>query len=88
MSYSGNLVGYLIAARDHDLLDILRLGVHPDYRRLWIGSELLGAAGTGSMMLTVRKSNTVAIRFYAKHGFHIVGHLRDVGAWLMLREAL
>ena len=62
---------------------VLGMGVHKDYRRKGIGSELLDATLVGAkefglerVELEVYTSNTVAIRLYEKYGFQFEGTKR------------
>ncbi len=63
-----------------DEAEILRLAVHPQMRRLGLGSLLLArgltlARGRGALRayLEVREGNATALAFYARRGFHRVG---------------
>lgn len=69
------LVGYLLARREGDVLDILRLGVRLDCQHDGLGTELLSAAikDEPHVILTVRKDNGKALNLYYKFGFEIVG---------------
>ena len=73
-----------------DEAHISTLAIHPDYRRLGLGAELLrrvlgDAARSGADMATleVRVSNQAAVNLYHKFGFQIVGrrvrYYRDNG---------
>lgn len=82
----GQLVGYLLAARDGKMLDIIRLGVRPGYQRRGIGTELLKKVlDRDELMLCVRRKNWPAIRVYYRLGFRILGHTED--SWVMLRKS-
>lgn len=74
------LVGYVGFWLIVDEAHISTLAVHPDYRRLGIGAELLEAGlergarmGADSATLEVRVSNTAAVNLYRKYGFQVVG---------------
>lgn len=86
---SGNpAIAYVIARVDHDLVDVMRLGVHPDFQSRGHGAELLAKtlALAPMAMLTVRKDNPRAIQFYRRFGFEIVGHFSGIDpAWAMRR---
>ncbi len=70
--------GFMTAQIVQDSADINNVAVHPDKRRLSIGSRLLEAflesteEGT-QIFLEVRASNAPAIGLYRKHGFVPVG---------------
>ena len=85
---AGDVVAYALARNSDDLLDLLRLGVHPDYQHSGFGTQLLQRLlqENKKAMLTVKKSNVGAIRLYVKHGFQIVGHLPANESWVMLRK--
>ncbi len=76
--------GYVLY-RDQDLRDILRLGVVAEHRGQGLGEKLLMSAlcEVTEAMLTVRKTNTAALRLYAKHGFRIVGDVPRYRNWVM-----
>lgn len=81
----GDLAGYALV-RPGPLHDLLRLGVHPDYRRRGIAGNLLTQAVKTypeAMMLFVRKTNEPALLLYKKTGFRIAGVKKD--SWLMIR---
>lgn len=79
-----NLVtGYALVQRQSNLLDLIRIGVHPVHQRRGLGSKLLEMAlATNPAMLTVAAGNP-AIHLYHAHGFRVVGALD--GAWVMRR---
>ncbi|MCJ7661668.1 MAG: ribosomal protein S18-alanine N-acetyltransferase [Anaerolineales bacterium] len=75
----GMVVVWLILDETH----IATLGVHPDYRGLGIGKQLLNVAleesarqGANLATLEVRDSNKVAQKIYRKFGFENVGRRR------------
>lgn len=83
------LAGYAIVRPDGDVVDLLRLGVRPKYRRQgwgWGLLKLVSATCRRPVMLTVRKNNRVAIRLYLRARFEIVGQLEAYGeqSWVML----
>lgn len=84
------LAGYVLVRRDEDLLDITRLGVHPEEVGQGLGSKLLelACAGGTTIILTVAKDNARAMRLYFRHGFEIVAHLHSAQAWVMRRTIL
>lgn len=89
---------YLARAVDGDL-ELLKLGVLPEFQRLGIGTRLMDACraeGTRRCctrcLLEVRKSNQRAIQFYRAHGFGISGTRANYysnpveDAWVMERD--
>lgn len=86
----GNPVyAYAIVADDGAMLDLLRLGVHPDRQGEGAGAQLLATvvARGRNTILTVRKDNTRALRLYLKFGFGIVAHFTSANAWVLSRAA-
>jgi ribosomal protein S18 acetylase RimI-like enzyme len=81
----GSLLGYILTRVEEGILDITRLGVHPDAQHQGVGSALLlkGMGDADVVILTVQKDNLAAIKLYFKHGFEIVGHLHAAKAWVM-----
>ncbi len=72
----GNVVGFVVAWLLPPELEVLDVGVDPDYRRLGVGRALLGelfarAEGEGveSVFREVRASNTAALSLYRSLGF-------------------
>jgi len=77
----GAVVGFLVARRVANDLEILNLAVRPDARRRGIGHALIQFAfewgkqfDAKSTFLEVRASNRTALRFYERHGFEERGH--------------
>jgi len=75
-----HVVGFLVARRMADELEILNLAVGPAARRLGVGSLLLREAlaaaqrsGARSAFLEMRESNPAAMAFYARHAFAVSG---------------
>ncbi len=73
-------IGYIGAYIIFDNADITNIAVHPDYRRMSIGSKLIEQMidhckqqMVSRISLEVRLSNTIAQRLYIKHGFSVVG---------------
>jgi [ribosomal protein S18]-alanine N-acetyltransferase len=73
-------VGFFLARSIYDNLEILKLGVSPDFQRQGIGTGLMETAyaegirrGCSRCFLEVRKSNQTAIQFYYNHNFRIAG---------------
>ncbi len=92
------LVGFFLARSIYDNLEILKLGVSPEYQRQGIGTELMETAysegirrGCNRCFLEVRKSNQIAIQFYYRHNFRIAGTRLNYytdpveDAWIMER---
>jgi ribosomal-protein-alanine N-acetyltransferase len=76
---AGGVVGYLCRWVVVDEGQILRVAVHPNYRRCGIGKALLQETlselkqrGTFSISLEVRRGNSPAIVLYRKFGFRKV----------------
>ena len=75
-----SLIGFALARSLYESLEILKLGVFPEWQRLGIGTQLMETAcsegirrGCNRCFLEVRKSNQSAIQFYYQHGFRISG---------------
>jgi ribosomal protein S18 acetylase RimI-like enzyme len=85
VQFEGILVGYLLCRTDEatGLVDILRLGIRPSHQGRGIGGKLLLSVlmHNDDVMLTVRKNNYRAIRFYQKWGFKITAQLKE--SWVM-----
>lgn len=83
-SEAGDIVAFVLCRGSDYLIDIMRLGVLPAYRRRGLASQLLvQAMGQASYaMLTVLPGNEDALRLYHRHGFEIVGRLQPEG-WVM-----
>lgn len=66
------------------VFDIMRVGVHPKYRRRGLGTALVQSAlrQHPTVMLSVTKSNRNAIRLYKSLGFRINGDLGQ--QWTMV----
>jgi ribosomal protein S18 acetylase RimI-like enzyme len=76
----GSIDGFLVARRIADEIEILNLAVRPEGRRRGIGSQLLRRSfawgrsfGATRVLLEVRETNLVALRFYQHHAFEAVG---------------
>ncbi len=74
------VVGFLVARRIADEMEILNLAVDVGFRRRGVASRLLEAAlklgsasGMQRVFLEVRASNAGAIAFYERQGFRQVG---------------
>ncbi len=74
------MVGFFLARAVLENLELLKIGVYPEYQKRGIGSRLLSAAfeeglrrGCLRCFLEVRMSNSGAIQFYQDHRFKISG---------------
>ena len=77
-----SIVGYLAFEVIADEGSVVKLAVHPDYRRQGIARELIQGALDDSKEMTavfleVRQSNIPAISLYSGLGFEEVGIRRD-----------
>ena len=77
-------IGYAAVMCVLDEGNLVSIGVHDDYRQMWIASELLDIVydmahdrGVTSINLEVRTSNEAAIALYEKHGFVQNGRRKD-----------
>jgi ribosomal protein S18 acetylase RimI-like enzyme len=79
-------VAYALVRDDGDLLDLIRLGVDPNHQGKGLGLSLLNEVLKirRRAILTVRTSNSKALRLYSRNGFKIVGQLSD--SWVMLLQ--
>jgi len=75
-----SLIGFFLARSIYESLEILKLGIFPEWQRMGIGTQLMETActegvrrGCDRCFLEVRKSNQNAIQFYYRHGFRISG---------------
>jgi len=76
--FKGNVIGYICADYDQHEAQILNIAVHPDFRRLGAGSNLMAKAmkelkkkGCVFLYLVVRASAAGAQKFYERFGFKI-----------------
>ena len=74
------VVGFLVARRVVNEIEILNFAVSPEARARGIGKLILQEAirrgtefGAVQAILEVRASNASALRFYERHSFQIVG---------------
>tara|TARA_B100000029_G_scaffold516715_1_gene633185 strand:+ start:29644 stop:30033 length:390 start_codon:yes stop_codon:yes gene_type:complete len=72
-----NIKGFLIYGLAFPEAHLLNIAIHPHYQDIGIGSQLmdhfinqLKVIGSNLITLEVRVSNTNAIKFYKKYGFH------------------
>lgn len=84
------IIAYLLARVERsNLLDVLRVGVLPEYRSQGIGTHLIRVAMQRCRVccLYVRKENHRARRLYERLRFRIVGtHEGEFPSWLMQYE--
>jgi ribosomal-protein-alanine N-acetyltransferase len=93
-----HLVGFILARSLFETLEILKVGVFPEFQHRGIGTSLMEAAyseglrrGCTRCFLEVRKSNENAIQFYYAHKFRIAGTRLNYytdpveDAWIMER---
>ena len=76
LSFNGRTIGYLISMLAVDTVDILNIGIDPDYKRQGYGTALLNhlieelkKRNIREIFLEVRAANKSAIQFYKKQGF-------------------
>lgn len=74
------MAGFFLARAILENLELLKIGVYPEYQQMGVGSRLLSAAfaeglrrGCLRCFLEVRKSNENAIRFYYDRQFKLAG---------------
>jgi [ribosomal protein S18]-alanine N-acetyltransferase len=93
------IAGFFLARAIYENLEILKIGVFPEFQRQGIGTQLMGNAysegikrGCNRCFLEVRKSNQNAIQFYHNHNFKIAGTRPNYytdpieDAWIMERS--
>jgi ribosomal-protein-alanine acetyltransferase len=75
-----SVLGFLVARRVVNEIEILNFAVSPEARRRGIGAMLLRETltwgetfGAAQVILEVRASNCAALRFYERHNFRVVG---------------
>lgn len=80
---------YALVGWSGEILDLLRLGVHPEVQGRGVGGTLLRfvLSLNDTVILTVKKNNHHALRLYKKHGFEVVGHFSEAEAWELCRAA-
>lgn len=82
---NGITAGYVIIFNNSDSLEIMKIGVNPQYREKGFGTILINEIKKSRMeiFLEVRENNTTAIEFYKKNGFKEAGkrknYYRDTG---------
>jgi len=72
----GAVVGYAVASAAGDVVELQRIGVDPEQRRVGLATRLLQgvldlarAEGAERVLLEVREDNAGALAFYASRGF-------------------
>jgi len=77
------VIGYVVAWTVYDEGHILNIAVHPEFRRMGIGEELMtdcldyfSKRRSKYALLEVRVSNIGAIKMYEKLGFKSIGNRR------------
>jgi ribosomal protein S18 acetylase RimI-like enzyme len=82
------IVAYALVRTEHQMSDLLRLGVHPESQKQGLGTRLLRHViddVPGELMLTVKRTNEAAVRLYRRHGFHFSSILPE--AYIMRKVA-
>ncbi len=95
---NGHMVGFIAGdlRREENMAWIATLGVLPEYRRRGIGNTLLleceARLDVARVRLSVRRSNSVAIRLYERLNYHLidtwVGYYLDGEDALVLEKQL
>ena len=79
------VAGYVIVFNNSDSLEIMKIGVAPQYREKGLGTVLINEMKKSRMeiFLEVRENNITAREFYKKNGFKEAGkrknYYRDTG---------
>jgi [ribosomal protein S18]-alanine N-acetyltransferase len=75
-----DIVGFLVARQVASDVEVLNFAVWASLRRKGIGAALLRTAlnwgdslHSENVLLEVRESNSIALRFYNRHGFQVTG---------------
>ncbi|CAC9445624.1 hypothetical protein [uncultured Gammaproteobacteria bacterium] len=69
------VLGYSVALRSLDSVDLLNICIHPDYQQQGLGAQLfkkLCVTGVKDIFIEVRRSNCNALLFYKKLGFKVI----------------
>ncbi|MBI4484160.1 MAG: ribosomal protein S18-alanine N-acetyltransferase [Acidobacteria bacterium] len=76
----GPVMGFVVAQVLAHEMEIYQIAVHPDFRRVGVGTSLMEyvlgegeRSGCRECYLDVRRGNLEAINFYIKHGFEVCG---------------
>lgn len=81
----GITAGYVIIFNNSDSLEIMKIGVNPEYRQKGFGTILINEMKKSrvEIFLEVREGNITAREFYKKNGFKEAGkrknYYRDTG---------
>ena len=74
------IIAYSCFRQFSEEMHILKIAVSPEWRNMGVSSWLLGKCiqvavkkGATAAFLEVRPSNKMAVSFYSKFGFHIIG---------------
>lgn len=72
-------IGYIIIFDNSESLEIMKIGVLPEYRRCKIGKLLIEKLleSDREVILEVREKNIGARKFYEKMGFSIIGRRKN-----------
>jgi len=73
------VLGYFVAMRSPDSVDLLNICIHPDYQQQGLGAQLfnhlkqqLQTLSVDTIFIEVRASNETAFSFYQKLGFKMI----------------
>ena len=74
---SGAIAGYAVTMSAGDIVDLLRIAVHPEERRAGLASQLLGELlvdtdDASRMLLEVNVTNAEALGFYVARQFSVI----------------
>ncbi len=94
--HKARIIGFVIGDRKPRMGWIASIGVDPDYRRRGVGRQLMEACeqalGTDWVRLSLRTSNTAALRLYQKLGYQQVDvwpkYYRDGEDGLVMERAV
>lgn len=76
---NGITAGYVIVFNNSDSLEIMKIGVNPEYREKGFGTILVNEIKKSRMeiFLEVRENNMIARKFYEKNGFKEAGKRKN-----------
>lgn len=76
---NGITAGYVIVFNNSDSLEIMKIGVNPEYREKGFGTILVNEIKKSRMeiFLEVRENNVTARKFYEKNGFKEAGKRKN-----------
>lgn len=83
--FQGKIIGFINGITDSDQGGrILMIAVHPNFRNIGVGGNLLEQFinvavmnGVDNIQLEVRESNQDAMEFYRKRGFEVISQMED-----------